>query len=174
MSRGYRIAVPSFQSSATVVGSDATRIEIGLLPILGQPEMRELLRDGLVAAGWTRTADGASHEQDGVVAELSADGGSVTVSATARHEVQASAETRAEADRRVAGHVAAGRAGATREATRKIARVEADVRATLEEVIQRVYVTALERKARSLGEVQSIRHGTTADGGTEVVIKVRV
>jgi hypothetical protein len=180
MSRGYRIRVPAPQvvhhDTATATGTDELCIEVGLLPILGVPEMCDLLREALAEAGWIRAADGTLRRSlgDGLEAELEPDASRITVSAVTRSEVEGSGATRDEAARVAAVRAEAAKTTVTRQSTARLARAEADVRATLEEVVQRVYVQALEKKARSMGDIQSIHHGTAVDGTVEVTIKIRV
>jgi hypothetical protein len=180
MSRGYRIRVPTprtvHRASSTVSGTDELCVDVGLLPILGEAEMRELLRAELTAQGWVRTSGGGlkSDLGKGLTAELSPDGEQITVSTTSTREFQATGTSQADAERSAASQAAASKAAVERQSTVRLAKAESDVRATLEQAVQRVYIEALGRKARQLGEVQSVQHGTAADGTVEVTIKIRV
>ncbi len=59
------------------------------------------------------------------------------------------------------------------QATAALTAAEPDVRTRLGEVIQRVYVEALKRKAAQLGQVTGMQETTLPNGEREVTIKVR-
>lgn len=178
MSRGYRIRwpQPAWKDASTRVASeDAVCMDIGVLEILPEAEMLALLRAQLERDGWTKGKDGGLSKTFGeVTAELSPDGASLTARAAASRDVSARGTTDAEAQAKL------GRASesAEKELARKVAerldRAEGDVRAAVQEALQKVYVEALQRKAASLGEVESVQEVRGADGELELTIKVRV
>lgn len=177
MSRGYRIVMePLAQAKATASASDELCVQISLLPVLGEERMRELLQAALREDGWQPCGDGELTQQlkDGLQARLSADGRSVTVEQRASVEVSGAARTEAEAARLARENAARMEASVKRQATTSLAKAEGDVRAGLDAVIQRVYVTALEEKARSMGELQSMERHEAQDGTLEVVLKIKV
>ncbi len=59
------------------------------------------------------------------------------------------------------------------ETTQALAQAEANLRDDLAGVVQRTYRRALERRAKKLGEIESIHEGQTADGDIEVTIKIK-
>lgn len=173
MSRGYQITVSSV--SKVVSASDELCIAVSLLPVLGAERMHQLLRDALRADGWN-DVDNNELELDagsGLRARLVADGSRVVVERTAERTVKASATTRAAAEAALADKTTDAAAELQRTATTALAASEGDVRARLEAAVQQVYGTALEEKARSLGQLESVQRTVGADGTVELVLKVR-
>lgn len=181
MSRGYRVVVePLSTANQNVSASDELCIDVSLLPILAPDTMRDLLKEQLQSAGWTQTSDGGRektlrpHGSTGeLVATLSADGSTVTISMTTEEAVTGVGRSDADAKANAAANAQNAAPQVKREATTTLASAEADVRAVLEAAIQKVYVDALEQKAKSMGQVESIERGTAADGSLEITIKVR-
>ncbi len=176
MSRGYRVVVePLSTAQRQVSASDELCVDVALLPILGEDAMRELLRQELAKEGWQPGADGSREKilKPGLVATLARDGTRVSVSMTAERQVGGSGSSQSAAEHAAAAAAAAASAAVKRQATTTLAKAEGDVRAGLEAAIQRVYLEALQRKARSLGQVESVVRGEAADGSIEITIKVR-
>lgn len=176
MSRGYRVVVePLSTANKSVSAEDELCIDVALLPILADNSMRDLLKDQLKNDGWKPTSDGGLEKnlRPGLTATLSPDGTSVTITMTAERTVSGSGRSEAAAAQAAAAAAAAAEAGVKRDATTALASAEADVRASLETAIQAVYVDALEQKAKSMGQVESIERGVAADGSLEITIKVR-
>lgn len=176
MSLVYRVEVqPSKVTHVHVEQSDRVLIDVALLPVVGDEAMRQMLLEELGRDGWVPAPAGGRHKDlgDGLVAVTSADGRTVTISATARRAVGGSGFSDAEADLVAARNAAAAADTVRREATERLARVEGDVRATIEAATQRVYVEALQQKARSLGHVESLQRRDGDDGVVEITIKVR-
>lgn len=176
MSRGYRVVVePLSTANQHVSASDELCIDVSLLPILPPEVMHDLLKEELEKDGWKQTADGGREKtiRPGLVATLAADGSTVTISMTAERDVGGSGRSDAEAKEAAKKNASAAEAAVRREATTALASAEADVRAGLEKSIQKVYIDALEQKAKSMGQVESIERGQSADGSLEITIKVR-
>jgi hypothetical protein len=176
MSRGYRVMVePLVQATRNVSASDEVCIQIALLPILGESRMRELVKDALRQDGWTDDGQGGLTRSmgDGLKATLDKDGSTVTVTQTQSQTVTGASRNANEAARLAEENAARAKDSVKRAATTALGRVEGDVRAALDAAVQRVYVTALEEKARSLGQLQSMERIEGADGTVEVVLKVR-
>ena len=178
MSRGYRIVMePLAQAKATASASDELCIQVALLPVLGEDRMREILQAALKEDGWQPCGDEGELTKtlaEGLQARLGKDGRSVTIEQRATVEVTGAARTEAEAARLAKENAARAEASVKRQATTALAKAEGDVRAGLDAVIQRVYVTALEEKARSMGELQSMERHEAQDGTLEVVLKIKV
>ena len=68
--------------------------------------------------------------------------------------------------------------GAEKELARvigeRLGAAEGDIRESVQAALQKVYVEALQRKAASLGEIESMQESRGADGELELTIKVRV
>ncbi len=175
MSRGYRIAVPLSVSSSTIEASDELCIAVSLLPVLEPSRLRDILRAALRDDGWHDANDGGLVVDlgNGLAAALSADGLSVHVEKTQTRVVTATGSTQQAADLAAAQQSEQATAHAKRGATTSLAAAEGDVRARLEGVIQKVYGTALEEKARSMGQLESMQRTVGADGTVELVLKIR-
>ena len=176
MSRGYRIQVPLSVAQAKAVGADQLSLQVALMPILTPPRMAELLRAQLVEAGWKPTADGGlqGEIEVGVVATLNKDGTSITVSTTTEQNITATGNNANAANNAARAQAKERTKDLNQAATAKLASREGDVRAVVDAAIQKVYATALEEKARSLGQLESMERQEGADGTVEIVLKVRV
>lgn len=180
MSLGYRISLPAARPlqrvTSTVTGQDELHLDVSLLPILPGPEMIDRLRGELANDGWRADEHGGMTQTlaDGLVARLSADGSEVVITATERKTVVGHGPSAAAAERAAHDLAALAAEGAQRASTHRLSQSEGDLRASLDAVIQRTYVSALTERARQLGTVESLHEGTAADGTLEVTIKVRV
>jgi hypothetical protein len=137
--------------------------------------MRDLVRQQLKAAGWKEGKDGTLEKKldDGAVAVLGADGKTVTVELSTEQEVVASGRTNQEAAASLQEKKEHAEKEAKQRATQRLARAEPTVRGELDEVVQRVYVEALKRKAAQMGQIESQVESRGADGSLEITIKVK-
>ena len=178
MSRGYRVRlpVPSWRNMTTRVEQrDALALDVGMLAILGEGEMTELLRERLAEDGWARAADGSMQRQFGEVSvELAPDGRTVTARASAGKEVKVRAISEADANQRLEKAAKSAERELSRAAAERLGAAEAEIRGTLQAALQKVYVEALQRKAAAMGQIESVHEGRGADGELELTIKVRV
>jgi hypothetical protein len=183
VSRGYRIRMgaPTWRqvtwrdASTKVESSDAISMDVGMLEILPEAAMVELLRARLAEDGWSKGQDGAMSRQfGGVAVTLAPDGRTVTARATAAREVK----VRVQGDADASGQLARASTRAERElaqaVTQLLGAAEADIRAGLQAALQKVYVEALQRKAASMGQIESVHEGRGEGGELELTIKVRV
>jgi hypothetical protein len=172
MSRAYRVTWVTVASNVST--DDRLTMKLSLLGILPEAEMTELLRQELERRGWQRGDGGAmAGAVQGLDATLAPDGSQVTVSASAAGEVSARGVTRDDAKAALERAEGGARDALKAEITRRLTAAEPDLRAAMGEAIQRVYVEALQRKAASMGTVESLQETRGADGGYEVTIKVR-
>lgn len=178
MSRGYRIAYPApvwRNVSTSVEGTDAVAMDVGLLDILPEAEMLDLLRARLRESGWAVGDGGALTRKLGeVVAELAPDGRTITVRVALKRDVTARGSDDAQANARLEQAKADATRAIARELSQKVIAAEADVRAEVQAALQKVYVEALKKKAASLGEIEGMQESRGADGELELTIKVRV
>ena len=175
MSRGYRISVPLSVSRTTVEASDDLCIAVSLLPVLAPARLTEILRAALRDDGWQDGIDGTLvvDLENGLAAALSKDGSTVHVEKLQTQAVTATGSTQQAADQAAADQAERATTLAKRGATTSLAAAEGDVRARLEAVIQKVYGTALQEKARSMGQLESMQRTVGADGTVELVLKIR-
>jgi hypothetical protein len=178
MSRGYRVRVPepTWRNTTTrVEQSDALALDVGMLSILSEGEMTELLRERLVEDGWSREGDGSLRRSFGDVSvELAPDGRTVTARASAGKDVTVKATSEVEANDKLARAAKSAERELTRAAAERLGAAEADIRAALQAALQKVYVEALQRKAAAMGQIESVHEGRGDDGELELTIKVRV
>ena len=178
MSRGYRVRMPepTWRSATTrVSSSDAMAMDVGLLEVLPEAVMVALLRERLAADGWSKGQDGTMTRSFGEVeVELAADGRSITARATAVKDVKVRATSEADAAARLVRATRTVEGQLSRAAAEQLGAAEAEIRAALQGALQKVYVEALQRKAASLGQIESVHEGRGADGELELTIKVRV
>lgn len=178
MSRGYRVRVPepTWRNTTTrVEQSDALALDVGMLSILAEGEMTEMLRERLVEDGWSRAGDGSLRRQFGDVSvELAPDGRTVTARASAGKDVTVKATSEVEANDKLARAAKSAERELTRAAAERLGAAEADIRAALQGALQKVYVEALQRKAAAMGQIESVHEGRGDDGELELTIKVRV
>jgi hypothetical protein len=154
--------------------------------------MKDLLRETLRAQGWTEDAAGGLHRDlDGATASLSKDGASVTLKvaseaavqarlqgsvakgATEKEETAAVKELNQRAEEALERQRVQARERLEREQLRVLAGAEPELRAMLQEALNRTYREALERRARELGELESLQERGDARGDYEVTVVVR-
>ena len=92
---------------------------------------------------------------------------------TTTKTVTGTGNTKSVADQAAAAQAKRAEQDLKRTATTSLASAEGDVRARLEAVVQKVYATALEEKARSMGQLESMQRTVGADGTVELVLKIR-
>lgn len=175
MSRGYRIAVPLQVARGTVTASDELCVDLDVLPILSDAEMRALVRDSLKEKGWKEQKDGTMTKVlgEGAVAVLDKDGKTVTVKLETTTEVQGSGQTQEQAQQALAARSKEAEKEAKAKATTTLAKAEPALRGELDDAVQKVYVEALKKKAAQMGQVESLQEERGADGSMEITIKVR-
>jgi hypothetical protein len=167
-------------------------LEVKLLPLLGDARMKDMLRRTLREQGWTEDPDGGlSRDFNGATATLAPDGGAVTLRVTNTTEVQAKlqgsvAKTASNTEEREAVKELNAQAKAAldrqreqarerleREQIRVLAAAEPELRAKLQEALNRTYREALEERARELGELESLQERGDVKGDYEVTVVVR-
>lgn len=184
-------AVSTRDLEATVHVEDRVVIAVRMLPVLQGDAMGATLREVLAAQGWEAQSDGTMTRAFGPVT-ATLDAGATTVAVSRAAEATVTATGRAVAakgdvadEARAKSQAAALAEGALEQKrVQATARLEADnvavltreepaVRAALQEALNRVYRKALERRARELGEVESIDERGDVRGGYEVTVVVK-
>lgn len=167
---------------------DVVEIPVTVLPLLEGDGMQSTLRDVLAGMGWSKNPDGSLGKSFGEVeATLSPDAKTVTVKARAKttvtvkgtatgtkgdeKELEKKAET--EAKRLLAEGKDKAQAELARQNVETLTREERGVRAELQQALNRTYRDALERRARQMGEVESLREQGDDRGSYEVTVVVR-
>lgn len=179
MSRVYRIAV-SESLSRIVHLEDAVQTRLELLPILPVERMAEILADNLRARGFeVQGAVATRRTDDGLVVTIDLEAGTVTVSLAERQEIVAEATgagqsaeaARADAEVRASRQADRLTEQAQLEVTRRLEQQLRDLRAELDRAGNEVTATALEERARQLGEIEAIHRDPESGSMT---IKVRL
>ena len=156
MSRAYR--VPAYEASATIEAEDHLSMQLEMLDILPPGEMVRMLREELKQEGWKETSDG---EVEAVVgdarARLSADGDRVTVERSEKNRVNVRGYNKDDVNKRLEQATTRAEDTAKKNVVRDLLRVEPEVRESIQRALQRVYVEALKQKAKSMGDVESVR-----------------
>jgi hypothetical protein len=172
MSRAYRVRW--VKASRSVTAGDRLKMNVDLLDILPQDDMRALLAAELKADGWKREEDGSwSVVHEGVHVRLSADASELVLTVDKEQRVTASAVSERDAERQADAAAESATERLQTQAAEALAKVEPDVRERFGKALQRAYVEALKRKAASLGDVESMQENRRDDGEVEIVIKVK-
>lgn len=172
MSRGYQVQWVSVQSR--VQHDDRLELEVGLMGILSEAEMRALLREELERDGWAREASGAMGKTvQGIEVKLSPDGSKITATTSTDSEVVAGGYDKAAAQSSLARAEDVEKARLGARSAKTLSEVEATLRPEIDAAVQRVYVAALKQKAASLGQVESVVESRGEGGDIEVTIKIR-
>jgi hypothetical protein len=172
MSRGYVVNWVTVRN--TVHAGDKVEIDVELMQIVAEGDMRALLQQELERDGWKRQRDGTMLlEKDDVRAELDRDCKKISVTLSKQREVMARGLDTQQAKSELDGASSAVEEQLKRELVKQLTRVEADVRAAVDQAIQRVYVEALKKKAASLGTIEGMQESRREDGEYEITIRVR-
>jgi hypothetical protein len=188
MSRAYRIRVRE-SLRKTVRAADHVSTQLELLALLPPEQMAELLAAELEQRGFKRQGDRAVRQQDGGHVSVDLATATVTVQATGTREVAIEGESdgyatddRGESAKRIEKHLrgqlqkslqerAAGEKTALQtEVTDKLEAQLGELRKELDQVVNRVTVEALKRKAAQLGTIKQV----TEDGQGSMTIVLEV
>jgi len=189
MSQVYQITLTS-GITRTIHASDQMTHRIELTPILGEPQMKDVVRASLKERGWEEQEDGTFHKtgDDGETLIWDLEAGQVVAIVEVEKEVSADLSAKG-----TGGSDEAARRSAERSLNRQTARVEHDIAETetelaretaqtlkdsakrrereLNDVLQGIYAEALKEKAKELGTVLSIDEHRDGDD-YELVIKI--
>ena len=187
MSLSYRVTL---QVAEVVSADDKTVHQLDLQSILSEEEMRDLLRQSLIARGYEEEEEGkmVRREESGEIITVDLDSLEMTtelaedaevrgkVDAWGDSESRAGARRQAEANARAQADamVDRGAKDAQRRVTQQLAEGEKERLEEMNETLQDVYAEALKRKAQKLGDVVDQHEGTNENGEYELVIKVEV
>lgn len=186
MSAAYRIRVAQAETR-TIVVSDGVQSQLEILEVVPRERLADLLAEELVKRGFERKGDLLTRtEKDGVVVEVDARKGIVTVKAGARRTVDIAVERTGRAYAEDDPNVTARLHGEVREeidrqeearretlrqdVSKKLEKRLGDLRAELDQVVNRVTAAGLKEKASSMGQVEEI----SEDPNGNITIKVRV
>lgn len=181
--------VRSKDRSQDVSAQDEIHVDVKLLPVLPEEQMREILRKVLEGEGWTRQDDGSMTKSiDGVVAQLEPDGSrvvlravekqTVTVTERGAFEKDASEESiDQQLDERLKDQIAraakAKEEALTRQAVARLLGAEPTLREQMQTALNKVYREALEQRAKQLGQVEWVKEQGDASGNYEVTLVVK-
>lgn len=172
MSRAYKITMVTASSSVT--HEDHMDMDLCPMEILPKAEMLALVREELRGEGWKDEADGSmSNPTAATPTSLSADGKTVTVRASAAQSVTAKGTDSEKATEALTKDEEKTKALLQAATTERLLAAEAPLKASMGEVLKRVYLKAIKAKAASMGNIESLVEGRSANGDYEVSIKVR-
>ena len=186
MSAAYRIRCAQSESR-TIDVSDGVQSQLEILEVVPRERLAELLAAELVKRGFERKGDALTRtEKDGVVVEVDAKAGTVTVRAAGKRTVDiaverstavydredeaAKARLEEEVKREIERQAGERKETLRQDVSKKLESRLRDLRAELDQVVNRVTAEGLKEKARSMGEVEAIAE----DGNGNVTIKVRI
>jgi hypothetical protein len=172
MSRAYRIEWKT--ASRRITAKDEISIDVALLEILSDEEMKALLDQELLQQGWKKEKGKLVKGFGSARAEIDSERKTVAIVLEREREVTARGQTQAAAHNQAEANAKTAQASLDREVTAELAEGEAKVRENLQGALQKVYVVALEQKARQMGEVESIDRRENEEGELELIIKVKV
>jgi hypothetical protein len=181
--------VRSKDSSRDVSASDEIHVDVRLLPVLPEDEMKEILRKVMEADGWTRREDGSlTKDLQGVVAELEPDASKIVLRAEAKKTVTVTERRAFDKDTReeemdkeldkaatdqLERAVKAEQDALSRAAVARLIGAEPTLREQMQTALNKVYREALERRAKQLGEVEWVREQGDPGGNYEVTLVVK-
>jgi len=186
MSSAYRIRVAQSETR-TIHVTDGVQSQLEILEVVPRERLVELLAAELAKRGFERKGDVLTRtEKDGVVVEVDARAGTVTVKAGAKKTVDVKVERtyvsrtasdadieargNAEVKREIDRQVDDKREALRQDVSKKLEGRLRDLRAELDQVVNRVTAEGLKEKARSMGQIEEIAE----DGNGNVTIKVRI
>jgi FtsH ternary system domain X5 len=181
--------VRSKDRSQDVSAQDEIHVDVKLLPVLPEDQMRDILRRVLEADGWSKREDGSLTKNiDGVVAQLEPDGSKVVLRAVEKKTVTVS-ERRGfdkdtsdeEIDKQLDEGLSdqlkratkAEEDALTRAAVAKLLGAEPSLREQLQTALNKVYREALEQRAKQLGQVEWVKEQGDPGGNYEVTLVVK-
>jgi hypothetical protein len=173
--------------------NDSIEVDIRLLPILDQKTLEHLVKEELEKRGWTKNEDGSLTKQFGeATAHLPADGTTITLGVQAETSVSVTAtedgaapesdqkaqdaieeKARKVAERKLDAAQDRARRALQRKNAEALLAVEADLRRDVDDSVNAVTKKALERRAATLGEIESVQERRDAEGGYELTITVK-
>lgn len=173
MSRAYRVTW--LNSSRTVTAHNSLRLRLEILAILPEGDMHELLREELLRDGWVEQEDGSLElVLEGLSARLPKGAKEITLSAESRARVDARGLSEGEVSKALDTASERAQTQLQDDVGLRLTKAEPTLRVRVDAVVQRLYLRALQRKAASLGEIESVREEKGQDGEYEVVIKVKI
>lgn len=181
--------VRSKDRSQDVSAQDEIHIDVKLLPVLPEEQMRDILRRVLEADGWTKQEDGSLTKNiEGVVAQLEPDASRVvlravekkTITVTERRgfdkdakEEDIDQQLEKGLDDQLARATKAQEEALTRAAVAKLLGAEPSLREQIQTALNKVYREALEQRAKQLGSVEWVKEQGDPGGNYEVTLVVK-
>jgi len=187
MSLSYRVTL---QVQEVVSADDKTVHQLDLRDILGEDDMKDLLKQSLEERGFEEEEDGKLVRREGSGEVITVDmeslqlttelesssevSGKVDAWGDAESRGSARRQAEASAQRQANSIIERGQKDIQSKVTEQLARGEKDRLEEMHQTLQDVYAEALKRKARQMGDVVDQYEGTNENGEYELVIKVEV
>lgn len=181
--------VRSKDSSKEVSAQDEIHINVKLLPIVSEEQMKAILRKVLGSDGWKKQPDGSmTKDVDGVEASLAPDASEIVLRSKSTQSVTVSQRgvfdkdtSEEEIDKELSKQAAATLDAAAkreqerinREVVARLLGAEPSMREQVQTALNKVYREALEQRAKELGELEWVREQGSPDGNYEVTLVVK-
>ena len=181
----------SVQRETDVDVTDHIDLEIGVLPILPEERLHDIVREELIARGWEASEDGTLTKRVGdAIATLPPGESTIRVELSSQTSVSASVErteqvspgegakaaakkrAAAEADRKLEDAAERAKQALTEEAAEGLLDVWRQLRAELDEVVNATTRRALQERGAELGAIESVEEGQGENGGYELTVTV--
>jgi hypothetical protein len=181
--------VRSKDRSQDVSAQDEIHVDVKLLPVLPEEQMREILRRVLEADGWSKQEDGSLTKNiEGVVAQLEPDASRVVLRAVEKKTITITErrgfdkDTKDEdidqqldtgLDDQMNRAKKAQREALSRAVVTRLLGAEPSLREQVQTALNKVYREALEQRAKQLGSVEWVKEQGDPGGNYEVTLVVK-
>jgi glycyl-tRNA synthetase beta subunit len=181
--------VRSKDRSQDVSAQDELHIDVKLLPVLSEEQMREILRRVLEADGWSKQEDGSLTKNiEGVVAQLEPDASRVVLRAVEKKTIIVTERRRFDKDTKdeeideqlekgltdqMERAKKAQEEALSRVAVAKLLGAEPSLREQVQTALNKVYREALEQRAKQLGSIEWVKEQGDPGGNYEVTLVVK-
>lgn len=181
--------VRSKDRSQDVSAQDEIHIDVKLLPVLSEEQMREILRRVLEADGWSKQEDGSLTKNiEGVVAQLEPDASRVVLRAVEKKTIIVTERRRFDKDTndeeideqlekgltdQMERAKKAQEEALSRVAVAKLLGAEPSLREQVQTALNKVYREALEQRAKQLGSIEWVKEQGDPGGNYEVTLVVK-
>jgi len=172
-----------------VSAQDEIRIDVKLLPVLPEEQMREILRRVLEANGWSKQEDGSLTKNiEGVVAQLGPDASRVVLRAVEKKTIIVTERRGFDKDTKdeeideqfekgltdqMERTKKAQEEALSRVAVARLLGAEPSLREQVQTALNKVYREALEQRAKQLGSVEWVKEQGDPGGNYEVTLVVK-
>jgi hypothetical protein len=172
MSRSYRV---KWKSCSTLVETEeGYHMPLAMLDILPPAEMAELLREQLLAAGWQKDGDSVRKRVQDVEVRMGPKAEVLELTARKKQTATAQGPDDKAAQLQLREQSKLVEQAIKQQAAQELNRVEPAIRKDFQEILQKVYVEALKKRASGIGQIESMMESRDEHGAMELTIKVKL